>query len=77
MQVTAEVVRAEPAWTGLYAAQEVARSLATTPSYPQAIELGLSLITVDAPPPAPALPDPSSPGPDPRPVSVVIEYLRN
>jgi hypothetical protein len=66
MQVTAEVVRAEPAWEGLEAAQAAARTLATAPAY-HVIELGLSSIVVDAP----------TTSIDPRPVSLVIQYLRN
>jgi hypothetical protein len=73
MQVTAEVVRAEPAWDGLTAAQEAARTVATTSVSYQAMDLGLSRIVVD-PPATPALPSSSS---DPRLVSVVIQYLRN
>jgi hypothetical protein len=73
MQVTAEVVRAEPAWDGLTAAQEAARTLTTTSVSRTAMDLGLSSIVVDAPA-SPALP---SSNPDPRPVAVVIQYLRN
>jgi hypothetical protein len=77
MQVTAEVVRAEPAWTGLQAAQEAARILATAPSSSQAIDLDLSRITVAAPSPLPHPASGSFPSPDARPVAVVIQYLRN
>lgn len=68
MQVTVEVVRAEPAWNSLAAAQ----ALAADPVSYQAIDLGLSRIVVDVP----AAPSPSA-SPDPRPVSVVVQYLRN
>ncbi len=77
MQVTAEVVRAEPAWSGLIGAQQAAHSLAVDQASHRVIDLGLSRINVDAPEDLPLPAAAQAANLDSRPVAVVIQYLRN